>query len=110
MKQSQIKRIGRYKVRTIDVHAKEWFDHSAGNSYHSAVVHVNYGMPSQNTIFVPFQYGYGSAYLDSALKALGWDNPTTHLSLICGQCGIIFRSSIERDCKKREVIAWGAES
>ena len=50
------------KIKTIDVQAKEWFDKVNGNSYFSANISINFGMPSQKNLFIPFQYGYGSQY------------------------------------------------
>lgn len=58
------------KIKTIDVNAKEWFDKVNGNSYFSAIITLNYGMKSDATIKLRFQYGYGSSYLDMTVKEL----------------------------------------
>jgi len=50
------------QLKTIDINAKEWHDKINGNSYFSSDVILNYGMNSQETIKVPFQYGYGDHF------------------------------------------------
>lgn len=98
------------QIKTIDVNAKEWFDKVNGNSYHAAIVTINYGMEDAKTIHVPFQYGYGDQYRYSAFKALQEEG------IIPVQEGmqsywryyednnIISRHNIEKNCKKRDLI------
>lgn len=101
-------------VKTVDVTAKEWFDKSAGNSYFSAVVTLNYGMSGAESIPVPFQYGYGSSYQDAALEAIKdhlelgeIDRKNNVLWRWCEENGIILRSNKMENCKKRDAKAWG---
>lgn len=92
------------QVKTIDVNAKQWFDKVNGNSYFSAEVVINYGQTDAETIILPFQYGYGEAYIYTALSKLkeaGYitaDN-TAHLR----DNGIILRTNKQKNCKKREL-------
>lgn len=58
------------RIKTIDIQSKEWFDKVNGNSYFSAIITINLGMPDAHNIYVPFQYGYGSQYEYTAFKAL----------------------------------------
>jgi len=98
-------------MQTLDIQAKEWFNKVNGNSYHSSVVTIDFGMPTEQTILVPFQYGYGSMYEQTAKKALA-----THFNQhkddfqFCKlrEKGVIIRSNIQHKCKKREVKSWGS--
>ena len=92
--------------KTIDVQGKEWFDKTYGNSYFSAVVTLDYLLPSQKTIVLPFQYGYGDSYQQAAAEALGLKAP---LSYSAREAGIILRANIERGCLQRDVKRWGRE-
>jgi hypothetical protein len=104
-------------AKTIDVQAKEWRDKVNGNSYFSACVTVDYGMESEKTYRLPFQYGYGDQYMAEAAKVLDESgdvpNPRQEyggrrlLSLICRESGIILRYSKERNCLQRDVKRWG---
>ena len=58
------------QLKTIDINAKEWHDKINGNSYFSSDVILNYGMNSQETIKVPFQYGYGDHYIYQSLREI----------------------------------------
>ncbi len=95
-------------IKTIDINARTWFDKVNGNSYFSAIVVVNYGMPTAKEFKLPFQYGYGSQYEQEAKQAL-IDNsilPTACSSLwsYCQDNGIILRSHNQKGCLKREVV------
>jgi len=57
-------------IKTIDVQAKEWFDKANGNSYFSMNVTVNFGMKTEQSFYVPMQYGYGDHYRDEAFNEL----------------------------------------
>ena len=96
-------------IKTIDVQAKQWFDKVYGNSYFSARVTVNYGLPGEFEIRVPYEYGYGNYYEYAALKALqdiGLLSGITALWQI-KEKGIILRSSKQEGCLKRAVVQWG---
>jgi hypothetical protein len=98
-------------IKTIDIQAKEWFDKVNGNSYFSANVTINYGMKSQKTIFLPFQYGYGSHCETMAgkellkLKLVNQDPNMTFFSLwrYCEENKIILRTSKRENCLKRDL-------
>lgn len=99
------------KIKTIDIQAKEWFDKVNGNSYFSANVTINFGMKTEKNIFLPFQYGYGSHYIDMAgkellqLKLVKPDPDSTYFSLwrYCEKNNIILRTSKREKCLKREL-------
>lgn len=99
-------------LHTIDVVAKEWFDKVNGNSYFSAQVTINFGMPDAETFAIPFQYGYESYYQEVAARELerrGIMPPNkVQLWQFCeaSQPRIILRTSIT-PAKKKEVISWG---
>jgi hypothetical protein len=95
------------KIKTIDVTAKEWFDKSAGNSYFSAEIVLNYKMDDEITYEIPFTYGYGSFYEFKALELLCNENYFTSygsLSRTCEENNIILRSNKIENCKKRDLI------
>ena len=101
------------EVKTIDINAKEWFDRINGNSYFSASICVNFGMPDQTSTFLPFQYGYGSHYVDMAAKELdklGYitlekynNGGSERLWQYCNTHKIILRQSKQENCKKRDL-------
>lgn len=106
------------KIKTIDVHAKEWFDKVNGNSYFSARATVNFGTEDEKTVLIPFKYGYGSTYIDAAFKALenaGIVTDRQHypngggeaLWTYCDKKGIILRYNKDEKCLKRDVRAYG---
>jgi hypothetical protein len=88
------------KIKTIDINARESFDKINGNSYFAGEVIVNFGMKSQKTYRMPFQYGYGEQYTQAAAKVLGIDES---LRLYCLDNGIILRANKITGCKKKEL-------
>ena len=95
------------KIKTIDVNAREWFDKVNGNSYFSGNVTLNFGMKSQKSFDMPFQYGYGSHYIDMASNLLskeGMVKPNGEsFWRYCKDNKIILRTSKQENCKKREL-------
>ena len=99
------------KIKIIDIVAREWVDRVNGNSYFSAFVTVNFGMPSEANFYLPFQYGYGTQYETEVRKVLvkhGYlKNLRNHscyaLSRLCRDNGIILRSRKIENCKKAEL-------
>tara|TARA_R100001460_G_scaffold90467_3_gene132076 strand:+ start:533 stop:865 length:333 start_codon:yes stop_codon:yes gene_type:complete len=95
------------RTKTVDINAKEWFDKVNGNSYFCGTVTLNYGMTNEETFLMPFQYGYGSQYEQEAKAILTYANKISPnyetLYSYCKRENIIFRSSIEKDCLKREL-------
>lgn len=57
-------------IKTIDINGLEWFDKINGNSYFSARVIIDYKLPTEKTVLVPFQYGYGDSYIQESFAAL----------------------------------------
>ncbi|NBQ16920.1 hypothetical protein EBU24_01245 [bacterium] len=57
-------------MKTLDINAREWFDKINGNSYFSGEIIVDYGLPTYQKYFMPFQYGYGDCYLWEAINTL----------------------------------------
>ena len=91
-------------MKTIDINAREWFDRANGNSYFSARVTIDYGMESEQSFVLPFQYGYGDAYVYEALNELKQKGLLNDVSLnSIRDAGIIVRSNIQRGCLKREL-------
>lgn len=50
----------------IEVHARRWFQSSVGNTYHSVKVYLDGKLLKH----IPFEYGYGEQYLQTAAEAL----------------------------------------
>ena len=96
------------KTKTIDVNAKHWFDNKNGNSYFAGTITLNYGTETKKTFLMPFQYGYGSSYEHEAKAILTQFNKISvdyGLSLYsyCLENDIIFRTSLQKNCLKREL-------
>ena len=99
------------QLKTIDINAKEWRDKINGNSYFSSDVILNYGMNKQETIKVPFQYGYGDYYVYQSLREIQKLFPKSKwykenlLSKyqIQNEYKIIIRNSIKTNCLKKEL-------
>lgn len=115
MPSERIKRPARFKIKTIDLSVKEWFDKVNGNSYFGAIMTLNYQMPDERTISLPFQYGYGEHSKQMAaakLKELGYKFkgtwPVFH-SAWMKENKIIFRYTKKENCLKKDVINWGKE-
>ena len=53
-------------TRSIFIEARQWVDKTYGNSYFSARISVD----GQTVGYLPFQYGYETAYKDAAYKWL----------------------------------------
>tara|TARA_R110000824_G_C15205352_1_gene676112 strand:- start:1639 stop:1953 length:315 start_codon:yes stop_codon:yes gene_type:complete len=95
-------------MKTIDINAKEWFDKINGNSYFAGTITINYGMETEETFLMPFQYGYGSQYESEAKSILTEFNKISSngfqgLYTYCKDNNIILRSSIKRNSLKREL-------
>lgn len=97
----------RKELKTIDVQAKEWFDKVNGNSYCSIRVVLNYGMDNEETLLVRFTYGYGDYYKQAATEAINnYFNTDYHALHDSKLNNVIIRSSIKRNCRKKDVLNW----
>lgn len=98
------------KVKTIDIIALEWFDKANGNSYFAGNVTVNYGMKTEKTYPIPFQYGYGDQYQYAGMYILD-DNKIINIPdrqrftvwTYCKDNNIILRTVKHENCRKREL-------
>lgn len=93
-------------IKTIDVNAKEWFDKVNGNSYFSGTITIDYGMKTEKTFKMPFQYGYGDHYKDVAKTLLferGYFKENDILWRLCRENNIILRTNKKENCLKREL-------
>lgn len=97
------------KIKTIDVTAYEWPDRVNGNSYFAGKITVNFGMNTEKTVNIPFQYGYGDQYKHEAFKALQLHKLIPHQSIGEVYWGyykdndIIARHTKRTNCKKAEL-------
>tara|TARA_R110000868_G_scaffold106702_1_gene292425 strand:- start:1337 stop:1666 length:330 start_codon:yes stop_codon:yes gene_type:complete len=95
-------------LNTIDVISKEWFDKVNGNSYFSGTVTLNYGTETEESFLMPFQYGYGNQHEQEAKCILTEFNKissswTQSLYSYCKENNIKFCSSIQKECKQKEL-------
>ena len=89
---------------TIHCYGRKWWDKINGNSYFSAEIVLNYGQPNAQTIVLPFQYGYGDAYIYTALRELKErGHITADNTADLRDSGIILRTNKQKNCKKREL-------
>ena len=91
-------------VKTIDIKALEWFDRVNGNSYFAGEITVNFGLKTEKSFNMPFQYGYGDHYKDMALNLL------KEYKLIgvnrlweLRDKGVILRTNKVENCLKRDL-------
>lgn len=63
-----------FKIKTLDINARSWFDKINGNSYFSGELIINYDQRDEKRFFMPFQYGYGDQYIWEALSTLKREN------------------------------------
>ena len=99
------------QLKTIDINAKEWRDKINGNSYFSSDVILNYGMQNEQTIKLPFQYGYGDQYVYESLREIQKLFPRSkwYKENLLGKYQIqdkykiIIRNSIKTNCLKKEL-------
>mgnify|MGYP003649028512 CR=1 FL=1 len=101
------------KVKTIDLQAKEWFDKINGNSYFSVQVTINFGLPTQKNVYVPFQYGYGDHYLTETANQLQTDGILPNCTIYnlkswCKDNNIQLRFIKIEKCLQRDVKSWGS--
>jgi hypothetical protein len=95
-------------IKTIDINAKTWFDKTYGNSYFAAIVTIDYSLPTEQTIKIPFTYGYGSYYEQKAKEVMQkMELMPANISLWehCQNNGIVLRSHNQKNCLKRELKA-----
>jgi len=99
-------------INTLDITAKEWFDKVNGNSYFSAQITINFATDTEQTIYVPFQYGYGEHYQTVAIDALknaGYFTTENSYALwrICKENKIVLNCNKQTGYKKSEVKSFG---
>ena len=97
-------------MKTIDISVKEWFDKVNGNSYFAGCVTIDYCLPSEMNLTMPFQYGYGDHYIDVAKRLLIDQHlincaDYTALWQYCQDNKIILRTFKQKNCKKRDLLA-----
>jgi len=96
------------KIETLDVNAYTWFDKINGNSYFAGEVIINYGKPDQRRYVMPFQYGYGEQYMQSAFELLKEKGEIPQdveypLWRYCKENNIILRNSIHEVPRKKDI-------
>lgn len=99
-------------VKTIDIIGKKWFDKVNGNTYNSVQVTVNHGLNNEFCFSIPFQYGYGDYYQQSALEKLqkmGVISDRFRVWDMEYRKKFVINSMVYDKCLKREVVAWGKE-
>ena len=98
------------ELKTIDIIAKEWRDKVNGNSYFSSRVILNLEHEDEMVIEIPFQYGYGEAYLFESMDAVKYLFPTSRWfkeSLQKWQAKDLYNFKLNygiiKDCKKSDL-------
>jgi hypothetical protein len=95
------------QIDTIDINAKEWFDRINGNSYFAGSIVLNFGQKNQIQFSMPFEYGYGDYYIQKAMQTLN-DAGLIEVKYTSElrDLGIILRTNMQRNCKKRELMQY----
>lgn len=85
--------------------AKSWWDRTYGNTYFAGVVTVNYGMPSERTYKMPFQYGSNGMHTQKACEIINREYKKNYSSLWsgCEQDKIILRTNWSEGHKQKEL-------
>jgi len=93
------------KIKTIDIHAREWFDRINGNRYFSGSVTTDIGTKKEKIWVIPFQYGNNDQYKYKAIRILFELKfiPTERIFELENKEKIIIRANIQKGCKKKEV-------
>jgi len=102
------------KISSISILAKEWFDKINGNSYFSAEIIVNKDRPDEKIFSLPYQGGYGDAYLHEATTKLRNEHMlpgfieyanglNETLKVYCERNGISLLWYKQIGCKKRDL-------
>lgn len=93
------------KTKKIIITAKEWIDRLNGNSYFAVKIELE-----NETLFIPFTYGYDAAYLYASIKELQKNNviPSSIKTMYdfenyCDDNEIVLFYEIQRKCLKREL-------
>ena len=96
-------------MKSIRIHAKEWFDKANGNSYFSARIYID----GDQVTVLPFQYGYGDHYIDMANQWLAENGYTENgqhengsrepLWSYCNIMDINLFTTKQERCLKREL-------
>lgn len=89
-------------MKTLDINTLEWFDKVNGNTYFASKVTIDYTLPTENELILPFQYGYGNQSEYQAIKELQKQNllPVPlggHLNSYCKDNNIILHIKKETD-------------
>jgi hypothetical protein len=90
-------------MKTIYIHAKEYFDKANANSYFASKVYVDDELKFE----LSFRYGYGEQFRYESMQQLvkaGMLERGTWQE--CKEKGIKVLDNLETDCKKSEVKAF----
>ena len=96
-------------MNNLTIIGRRWFNRSCGNSYNTAQI-----IADDNTLEVPFGYGYGDHYIDRATDALeaagllpGFKRHENggHETLwrYCERMGIVYNASITDVQRKKDL-------
>ena len=90
-------------MKTIEIHAKQWFDKANANSYFAAKVYVDDELKFE----LPFQYGYGNQFRYESMQHLVKAGMLEHGTWQeCKEKGIKVLDNLKTGCKKSEVKAF----
>ena len=105
----------RDNIIAIEVRGKEWWDKLNGNSYWASVVTLTDSDHKTHVFSIEFQYGYGDFYIQQSVKILkelryidDCDQPRSQ-GVYSGGRRVIWTTSMQTGCKKRDVVAWGKD-
>lgn len=93
------------RLKTVDLSVLRWWDKVNGNSYFAGTITLNFGMPNECTLHMPFQYGSGSQPEFEASKVLQWAGikfAGRGIQWECRESKVVYRFK-ERDAKQAEL-------
>jgi hypothetical protein len=91
-------------MKNINLNFKEWFDKKNGNSYFCGTIKID----NNKTFLIPFQYGYGTQYLQECKNVLTEFNVISleygkSLKAHCSDNNINLNINFKDSCLKREL-------
>ncbi len=65
----------------LHIEGRRWFQKTYGNTYHSVRIFKD----GKELVFLPYQYGYGEQWLQTALD---WLREKGHIPNVCDRCKV----------------------
>jgi hypothetical protein len=68
-------------LKGLHIEGRRWFQRTYGNTYHSVRIWID----GVEVAYLPYQYGYGDQFLETALD---WLREQKMIPDVCARCGV----------------------